>query len=263
MPVWASFLLLVVLTSLAAATGPLLVRRRVGVQQLILNNEIAGFKFATLGVLYGVLLTFVVTMEWAEFSEARDTVLREGAHLRSVAMLAEALPAQERGEIVKLLGQYAATTASEEWPLMRSGKVSAAAAGTLDALVRRAAGLAGSSDGYTSLRAVVLNEVTELAQIRTARLAALESSVPPLLWLVLLTGAVVTTGFTLFFGAENLMAQCCMTGLLCLVLALCLYTVLLLDLPFSGPGALQPDGFQQTHAGVCRLTGPLSDRGAG
>ena len=55
-PVWLPSILLVGPMTIIAMAGPILVRRRVNLHQLRLNNEVAGFKFATVGVLYAVLL---------------------------------------------------------------------------------------------------------------------------------------------------------------------------------------------------------------
>jgi hypothetical protein len=50
---------------------------RRSLDQLRLNNEVAGFKFATVGALYAVLLAFAVIMVWEKFSEAENTVAQE------------------------------------------------------------------------------------------------------------------------------------------------------------------------------------------
>jgi hypothetical protein len=55
LPLWLLGLIVVGLT-LAAMGGPVLIRRRVHLDRLRVNNEVAGFKFATIGVLYAVLL---------------------------------------------------------------------------------------------------------------------------------------------------------------------------------------------------------------
>jgi hypothetical protein len=39
-------------------------RARIGLERLTSNNEIAGFKFATVGVIYAVLLAFAVIAVW-------------------------------------------------------------------------------------------------------------------------------------------------------------------------------------------------------
>src|SRR5690349_20738036 len=57
-PLWLSGTLLIGVATLIAMAGPILVRRRVSLDRLRINNEVAGFKFATVGVLYAVLLAF-------------------------------------------------------------------------------------------------------------------------------------------------------------------------------------------------------------
>jgi hypothetical protein len=55
-PLLISGAILVGLTTVLAMLGPWIVRRFVALDRLTTNNEIAGFKFATIGVLYAVLL---------------------------------------------------------------------------------------------------------------------------------------------------------------------------------------------------------------
>jgi hypothetical protein len=52
--------------------GLLLVRRYVALNRLTINNEIAGFKFATVGELYAVLLAFVIIVVWEKLSARRS-----------------------------------------------------------------------------------------------------------------------------------------------------------------------------------------------
>jgi hypothetical protein len=58
LPLWPEAILLVVIPTIAGMYGPVLLRRRIGLDRLISNNEIAGFKVATVGVIYAVLLAF-------------------------------------------------------------------------------------------------------------------------------------------------------------------------------------------------------------
>jgi hypothetical protein len=58
--------ILVGLAALLAMAGPIVVRRYVAFDRLNTNNEVAGFKFATLGALYAVLLAFVVIVVWPQ-----------------------------------------------------------------------------------------------------------------------------------------------------------------------------------------------------
>jgi hypothetical protein len=58
-PLWIAAILLGFVT-LLAMSAPVLIRRHVELARLRINNEVAGFKFATVGVLYAVLLAFAV-----------------------------------------------------------------------------------------------------------------------------------------------------------------------------------------------------------
>ncbi len=61
--------------------GPSVVRRYVTLEKLTAHNEIAGFKFATVGVLYAVLLAFAIIVVWEKFSAA-ETNRRAGGRRR-------------------------------------------------------------------------------------------------------------------------------------------------------------------------------------
>ena len=59
---------------LLAMLAAFLVRSHVSFDTLQANNEVAGFKFATVGMLYGVLLAFAVLVVWGELNEAQGNV---------------------------------------------------------------------------------------------------------------------------------------------------------------------------------------------
>jgi hypothetical protein len=59
-PLWLSGMLIVGVPTVLAMIGPILVRRYVTLDKLRTNNEVAGFKFAAVGVLYAVLLAFAI-----------------------------------------------------------------------------------------------------------------------------------------------------------------------------------------------------------
>ena len=86
-PLWVLGLLALLLTALAMC-GPFLVRRYVTLERLTTNNEVAGFKFATLGVLYAVLLAFAVILVWERFNDAEHAVAAEAGSAATLYRLA-------------------------------------------------------------------------------------------------------------------------------------------------------------------------------
>ena len=55
--------------------------------RLRINNEVAGFKFATVGVLYAVLLAFAVIVVWEKFSDAENNVAQEAGAAATIYRL--------------------------------------------------------------------------------------------------------------------------------------------------------------------------------
>jgi Protein of unknown function (DUF4239) len=64
------------------AIGLMLLTRAVyGVSKLAENNEVAGFKFAVVGVFYAVLLAFVVIAVWEDYRNIEAAVRNEAKAL--------------------------------------------------------------------------------------------------------------------------------------------------------------------------------------
>jgi formylmethanofuran dehydrogenase subunit A len=79
-------------------------------------------------------------------------------------------------------------------------------------------------------------------------LVAAEGVVPSVIWPVLFGGAIITVGFTFFFGTENLRAQMAMTILLSLLVFSQLLIIVTVDYPFTGPIKVEPTALARVLA---------------
>jgi hypothetical protein len=87
----------------------------------------------------------------------------------------------------------------------------------------------------------VFRQIDNVTAARRIRLHLATGLVPDVIWIALFAGALLTIGFTLFFGSENLLAQVSMTGVLSLLVTLGLVVIISLDHPFTGPVYIHPD----------------------
>jgi high-affinity Fe2+/Pb2+ permease len=76
------------------------------------------------------------------------------------------------------------------------------------------------------------------------RLVAAEEGIPGVLWAVLVFGAVVAVGFTYLFGLRNSWAHRLMVMSLTAVIVLVLFTIGVMEHPFSGGASLEPEAFE-------------------
>ncbi len=120
-PLWISGLIIIGGGTLASMLGPALVRRCVALDRLTINNEIAGFKFATVGVLYAVLLAFVIIVVWEKFSEAEANVVREAGAAENLYRLSQGLGDFSGPDLRKAVGTYLKAAMADDWPAMDKG----------------------------------------------------------------------------------------------------------------------------------------------
>ena len=122
LPLWLSGLLLVGGSTFLVTFGPVLVRRLFGAERLSSNNEVAGFKFSTLGVLYAVLLAFAIIVVWEKFRDAKGAVIQEAGVITVLYRLANGLDPDRRTEMRSRLTQYTQVVIAEDWPEMARGR---------------------------------------------------------------------------------------------------------------------------------------------
>jgi protein-S-isoprenylcysteine O-methyltransferase Ste14 len=237
---------------LAAVVGLILVQRLVPAATRKQHNDVAGFIYAALGVIYAVLLALVVIAVWEEFGRARVTVETEANALAEIFWLAHSLPEPEGRHVQELARAYAEEVVDEEWPLMEQGRVPsmeqtrATPPGWV--LIDDIRATLQEGDPRTAaeqeLYAEGLDQVQRLADARRTRLVQAEESIPSVLWVVLIIGGLVAVGFTFLFGLDNTWAHTLMVASLAGVIALVLFTIGVLDHPFSGGASLEPGAFE-------------------
>jgi hypothetical protein len=258
--IWLSAALVVGLTTILASLGPRLVRRYVGLERLTTNNEIAGFKFATVGVLYAVLLAFAIIVVWQKFDEADATVAKEAAGAATIYRLAPGLGEPSSTAVRSALSKYLAAAITHDWPAMQYGVTSdyRATRLALDAVYTALLPVQSPGRSESAVLPEILHQLDVITQARLTRLIAADGIVPEVIWPVLFGGAVLTIAFTFFFGTKNLLAQTAMTALLSLLIFSELFIIIAVDYPFSGPIKVEPIALARVLAdfGAASAGGP-------
>ena len=99
-----------------------------------------------------------------------------------------------------------------------------------------------------------IRRLNDLQKARADRIEASSTQLPDALWGVLVAGAVITVGFTYFFGLANVRAQGLMVTALAAMIGLTLFLIFSLDLPFSGDLAVHPNSMKHTVAELHRFS---------
>jgi hypothetical protein len=236
---------------LVALAGLELVQRLVPTQSRQRHNDVAGFIYAALGVIYAVLLALVVIAVWEQYQAASETVEQEANATAEIFWLAHRLPEPEGSHLQELAHSYAAEVVHMEYPLMEKGQQPAMEQeqGTpggwtlIDDIRATLQHFEAHTKAEEQLYAEGLDQVQLLADARRMRLVASEEGVPGVLWAVLIFGGVAAVGFTYLFGLENTWAHRLMVVTLAAVIGLVLFTIGALEHPFSGGARIGTGAF--------------------
>jgi hypothetical protein len=99
-----------------------LVQRFVPADSRQRHNDVAGFIYAALGVIYAVLLALVVIAVWEEYEVASVKVEQEANAVAEIFWLGHRLPESAGSQLQELARSYVQDVIDEEWPLMEQGK---------------------------------------------------------------------------------------------------------------------------------------------
>ena len=242
-------LVIVALAMLIAVAGLVVVQRLVPTERRKQHNDVAGFIYAVLGVTYAVLLALMLIAVWEKWNAAEAVASDEANELAGIFYWAHALPQPEGRHVQELVRSYAEVVVEEEWPLMAQGSSSPKAWATLDELRATILGLnppPSQQTGYEQMRYnEMVGQLHDLGNARRERLLAAGQGLPPILWVVLILGGVITVGFTYLFGLENTLMHLLMVASLAMIISLSLFTVAALDQPFKGDIRIHPAAYEQ------------------
>jgi Protein of unknown function (DUF4239) len=241
LPIWITGLLLIVVLPAIVVAIQIVLRRHWPALRDGDHNDVAGFIIAVVGVIYAVLLAFVVIVSWENFSHAEDVVGQEASSLRTIYRDSGAFPPDVRDRMHDDVRRYATTVVESEWPAMaRSEPGSPEVARVLDEISADLIALPTGDPTQQQYKGVEADRFNDLVTARSQRLDFVGQGVPAVLWIALVVGAAVTIGFAMIFGMRSTLLHTLMTASLSALIGVLLFVAVAIDHPFAGDVAVHP-----------------------
>lgn len=199
-----SGLIVVAFAALIGFLGLLVKVRFFPVEEEEDREDVAGYVTMVVGVIYALILALALVAVWENKDSAQGHVATEASALHEVSLLGGTLLPADQQRIQTETTTYAHYVVGTEWPAMRGGKEIDDTGWHLLTDLRSAV---LSSDVATTARQDVLSDATTqlstLADARRGRLDDADKRMPPLLWVGLVLGGVLTIGLTFAYGIEQ------------------------------------------------------------
>jgi len=209
-------------------------------ERLSENHDVAGFLMGVVGVLYSVVLGFLVGTVWTAFASAQQTTDLEAGYVADAFNFASQLPSSDRRGLQRDIARYALAVRDADWSSARLPAHDTTAPLLYDA-VRLALSAQPPSSASSaevletnSLRTALVESLQRLADMRRLRLVQSESRLPQGMLEALILGAVGVMSFTFLFGVRSYAKQMLMTGLIAGCIGLFFGLIIELSTPYSG-----------------------------
>jgi hypothetical protein len=233
-PAWMLFLLVVCLPMALACAGLLLVRRWMKKPEDEEHNILVTGMFATVSLIYTVLLAFLIISVWEMYHAASQSVSQESAALVTLARDTELLPQPLRGQVLGELRSYTLYMMHDEWDTMRRGSTMQDIAAPQALTISTHLWILFRRLPPSTMDAEMLRSLDFLSEQRVARLLESQNSLPGIFWFVLVVGAIMTISFSFILRVANPRLHIFMVLLLTCAITLCLWLIILMNNPFVG-----------------------------
>ncbi len=247
-PIWLAGMLMVSLAILGAISAELVARRLIPQHVRQEHNDVASAIFTVIGTTYAVLLAFVAMLAFDGFNKAQAVTDLEASLAQNVYQLVSGLNGPEMESMRNDISAYAHAVATAEWPVQARGGTVEEEQPSLVSLTQTALHLRPDNIADGNLHALLLADLTRLANARRERLLAGRTPIPGILWFVLVTGGGITVAFGSFLGAPSLRMHMAMSALLATSGALVLLVIVALSNPFRGDIRVSAEPFERVLA---------------
>jgi hypothetical protein len=267
---WLAALIILGVAALSAA-GMVLVHRRAPAGTFFKDPIPGGAVYTVAGTAYMVILAFVFFIAFESYGGAKADAEEEATATLAMFHAAGPFGPVAGAELERQMICYAREVISFGWPAMREGGGSPVVDARVAAMEQSAeeAPVDDAKQAAAFEHWFALNE--ERRQGRQGRIGESEGLVPPVVWLILIIGAVVAIGSVALFAdrEESAVTQGAMAAAVAIIVVSGLVLVRFLDKPYEDrSGSIKPTAMERTlslmqsdHRASGQATVRCGDRG--
>jgi hypothetical protein len=247
-PTWAMALFFSAAFAVFGIAGLLVFRRTTyqWIHRSESTNEVVGFAMSSFALLYGLLLGLLAVAAYGSYTATGDGVTHEAASLSAPYRDVSGLPEPKRSELQASLRSYTREIIDVSWPLQQEGVVPVSAGKIMTDFTAQLQEFRPANLGEQALFAESLTQLNTLLQLRSLRLASVNSGIPDILWAVVLIGALINIVLLWMINTER-HVHIIITGTLSGFMGLVIFLIAAMDYPFRGDVSIDAAPFERVY----------------
>jgi multisubunit Na+/H+ antiporter MnhC subunit len=210
------------------------------------HNDVMVPLFLTAGVIYAVLLAFMVIAMWESYDAAKANTAEEASLLVPMYRQSMIMSPEKGREMRKLIREYAEGVVSGWERFRETAQGSENARLTVDRMIYVFGTLKPESKAEEIMDVQFLQTFSQLMTDRNKRLLHASESLSWVMWLAVAGGGMITVGMSFVLFMDRAIPHVVMTSVLSGLVGLLLLLMAVLNRPFVGPLGIQPEPFESS-----------------
>jgi len=231
---------------LYAVVGVLVGRRIIRRHVAEGHNDVMVPMFLTAGVIYAVLLAFMVIAMWESYDNAASNTAEEASLLVPMYRQAWDFPKEQGPEVRKLVRNYAEGVIAQWERFRTTAQGSTSARMNVDRIIYLMGNLEPPTKGKEIVAAQFFQTFSHLMTDRNKRLLQAAESLSWIMWVAAVGGGLVTVGMCFVLYMDKPWPHVVMTSVLSALIGMLLLIMIILNRPFVGPLGIEPEPFATT-----------------
>lgn len=209
-------------------------------------NDVVIFVAANYGLIYAVLLGLLTVATFQTTKDLQDHIADEASSLSTMYYSAEGYPEPMRSNFRSGLRDYTHYVIEKDWPAHRRSLMPNGGEHRLQAIRQTLFSFEPAGKTQEVLHGEIIREFNAMNVSREQRLSAVSSSMPGVLWWVVVFGAIVSIVFIWMLHMEYV-PQILLGGLTALFLGVMTFLIYAMDHPLQGAVSVGPEPFQSVY----------------
>jgi hypothetical protein len=210
------------------------------------TNDVIGYILSCFCVFYGLLLGLIAVAAYENYSEVEANVSREVASLGALYEDVSQYGDPHGQNLRWLLRDFCRYTIKDAWPKYQRGQIPEGADTRLQAFHEQLLSFAPQSRTEEIIHTEAIRQFNVFMEHHRVREHAVGSGLPPLMWVIVILGAVLNIMLVWLFDID-IISHFVLGGVLAFFLGNVILLIAVTDNPFRGEISVRPEAFEQLY----------------
>ncbi|MCX6159023.1 MAG: hypothetical protein WCK13_03950 [Ignavibacteriota bacterium] len=237
-PLWLMVPIIALLSIAIIFTGFKIIHKFIHYEHLEKYHNVTSYIFNAFGLLYAVIIAFVVYINWSDYNNAQEQVYNESNYISNLFHNVQGFPEPVKSDLMKCIIEYTDHIYYVEMTDMKFGKSDYERNIYYSKLWDYFLKIEPKKLDNPLLYEQCLGLINKISESRRFRYFYLNNTIPSLIWVVMLFGCYFSFSFSFFFGMRAKFPYLLLVIGFTFINIILLYLIFILDHPYQGVNAI-------------------------